>query len=184
ETSMLTYGYGGANIVSTPEDLAHLARALFTDTLLSSISMAQMQVFSPNSYTTWCAGYGLGIHHAFSFAGDSMLGHDGYYTNMADMFHSFDYGFTLVTMTNTPTQWFAIFDQMYTAIKNYIILGTMESDASPSINLFPNPACNTLTITLGNSSKPADVIITDIAGKIICTFASTEMTVVNTKDFE
>ncbi len=185
ETSMLTYGYGGANIVSTPEDLAHFARALFTGSILSQTSMNQMQVISPDSYSAWSAGYGLGIHHAYSFANDSMLGHDGYFTNMTDMFHSYDYGFTLVTMTNTQTQWFAIFDEMYDVIKNYIPLGIMENTASPLLNLFPNPATNNITITSGSTDNHMEISITDITGKIIYTTTSTESErlEVNTKNF-
>ncbi len=186
ETSMLTFGYGGANIVSTPEDLAHFASALLTDTLLSPASMNQMKVFSPFSYATWCAGYGLGIHHAYTFANDSMLGHDGYYTNLSDMFHSFDYGFTLVTMTNTSTQWFAIFEQMYNAIKNHITTGVNENIASASINVYPNPATNELTIDLSGIKTNVEITITVITGKIIYTNTSTETHLlnVNTKDFK
>lgn len=146
ETSMLTFGYGGANIVSTPEDLAVFAKALLTDTLLTQASMIQMQSISPFSYASWCAGYGLGIHHAYTFANDSTLGHDGYYTNLSDMFHSFDYGFTLVTMTNTSTQWFAIFDQMYSAIRNYVTTGIHERHQPSSIIISPNPANDFITI--------------------------------------
>ena len=167
ETSMLTFGFGGANIVSTPEDLAHFVRALMTGNILTPASISQMQMFSPNSYSTWCAGYGLGIHHAYTFASESMLGHDGYYTNMSDMFHSFDYGFTLVTMTNTPTQWFAIFDEMYTAIKNHITLGTMENNDAPSLNIFPNPATNTFMIENIFSNEAALLQIVNPLGNIV-----------------
>ena len=185
KTSMLTYGYGGANIVSTPEDLAHFARALFTGNILSQASMNQMQVFSPDSYNTWCAGYGLGIHNASSFGNNTVLGHDGYYTNMSDMFHSFDYGFTLVTMSNTQRQWVVFFNQMYNAIKNYITVGIMENTASQSINLFPQPATDHLTITFGNTHKNVEITVTDITGKIIYTTTSTEKqkVEVNTNDF-
>jgi len=182
---MLTYGFGGGNIVSTPEDLAHFARALFTGNILTPSSMNAMQMFSPNSYSTWCAGYGLGIHHAFSFASDSMLGHDGDYTNLSDMFHSFDYGFTLVTMTNTETQWFSIFDQMYNTIKNYITTGILENAASASVTLFPNPAINTLTITFDRSDKNAAIIITDMTGNIVYSTVSenAQAIAVNTTGF-
>ncbi len=146
ETSMLTFGYGGANIVSTPEDLATFARALLTDTLLLPGSMNQMLNISQFSYSSWSAGYGLGVHHAFTFANDSMLGHDGYYTNLSDMFHSYDYGFTLVTMTNTSTQWFAIFDQMYNAIRNHVTIGISENLKASSITISPNPANNLIAI--------------------------------------
>ena len=184
ETSMLTYGYGGANIVSTPEDLAHFARALFTDTLLSAASMSQMQVFSPNSYATWTAGYGLGIHHAYPFASSSMLGHDGDYTNLSDMYHSFDYGFTLVTMTNTETQWFLIFTQMYNTIKNYINTGIQENKSSEDIILYPNPAANDLIVSFGHTTKNVELTIAGITGKIVYTtfVTETEMIKVDTKD--
>lgn len=167
ETSMLTYGFGGANIVSTPGDLALFVRALMTGNMLSPASMSQMQVFSPESYSTWCAGYGLGIHHAYNFASDSMLGHDGYYTNMSDMFHSFDYGFTLVTMTNTPTQWFAIFNEMYFAIKSHITYGITDAAGSPSFNIFPNPATNAFTINNMLSNETALLQIINPAGEIV-----------------
>jgi len=186
ETSMLTYGYGGANIVTTPEDLARFARALFTGTLLTPASLNQMKVFSANSYASWCAGYGLGIHNASAFGNNSVLGHDGYYTNLSDMFHSYDYGFTLVTMSNTQTQWFAIFNQMYNAIKNHITVGITENIASSALNLFPNPVTNNLTISLCSPNKNVELTITDIAGKIVYTTASTEtqMLEVNTKGFD
>ncbi len=183
-TSMLTYGYGGANIVSTPEDLAIFARALFTGTLLSSASMNQMKTFSANSYTTWCTGYGLGIHNAHLYSNNnSLLGHDGYYTNMTDMFHSYDYGFTLVTMSNTQKQWFGIFDGMYNTIKNFITIGIEENTATGGIDLFPNPATNDLTITLNNKGLPVEITITDMTGKIVYTITSTDAQVsVSTED--
>lgn len=185
ETSMLTYGYGGANIVSTPEDLAHFARALFTDTLLSPASLAAMQIFSPQSYGTWCAGYGLGIHNASAFGTNSVLGHDGYYTNMTDMFHSYDYGFTLVTMTNTATQWFGIFNQMYNAIKTNITVGIAEDVATPSVQLFPNPASDRLTIDLGSVQENVAITLVDMAGKAISTATATDMQTLEiaTRDF-
>lgn len=185
EISMLTFGYGGANIVSTPEDLAHFARALLTGNLLSQSSMNEMQVYSPNSLSTWCAGYGLGIHHAFPFANSSMLGHDGDYTNLSDMFHSFDYGFTLVTMTNTQTQWFAIFTDMYNALKNYVTVDIHPEQELQFVQLFPNPATNQLTIALDSEKQNVKIRITDITGKIIYNVTSQEIQSLemNTKDF-
>jgi len=184
ETSMLTYGFGGANIVSTPEDLAHFARALFTGNILSQASMNEMEVFSPNSFSSWTAGYGLGIHHAFSYPNDSLLGHDGDYTNLSDMFHSFDYGFTLVTMTNTPTQWFGIFNQMYNAIKNYISLDVQENNAPGTLNIFPNPSSGNITVSVG-SNKNVELTIADVTGKIIYKSESNEIQkqVVNMEKF-
>lgn len=167
ETSMLTYGYGGANIVSTPEDLAIFARALFTDSLLSPASMAEMQVFSPESYSTWCAGYGLGIHNAASFGTNSVLGHDGYFTNMTDMFHSFDEGFTLVTMSNTQKVWFAIFDEMYDTLLAFTPVGISEPLSSAVTTLLPNPATDEVTLFTHGHSDDAEVVITDVTGKLV-----------------
>jgi D-alanyl-D-alanine carboxypeptidase len=186
ETSMLTYGYGGANIVSTPGDLALFARALFTGTLLSQASLNQMKVYVPSSYSSSFAGYGLGIHHASVFGSNNVLGHDGYYTNLSNMFHSYNYDFTLVTMTNTQTDWFAIFNQMYTPIKNRIIaLGTPENMASPGMRLFPNPTDGRLTLYLDNTGQDAEISIADLTGKIIYTAASagTQQLELDTKDF-
>lgn len=185
ETSMLTYGYGGANIVSTPGDLALFARALFTGTLLSQASMNQMKVFNPNSYAFW-AGYGLGVHHPTAVGSTSVLGHDGYYTNMSDMFHNFEYGFTLVTMTNSQTQLYSFYNQMSNAIKKYITtVGIKENSASLPISLFPNPATDNLSITLGSPRKNVELTITDVSGKIIyaSTTSETQTLDVNTKNF-
>lgn len=187
KTSMLTFGYGGANIVSTPQDLAHFARALFTGTLLSQTSINEMKVFSANSYTSWCEGYGLGIHNSHLYSNNnSVLGHDGYYTNMSDMFHSYDYGFTLVTMSNTAKQWFAIFDEMYIKIKNFITVGIPENINSHTIDLFPNPAGNQFNVKLINTDKNAEITITDITGKIIYTTISNgkETCKVNTENIK
>lgn len=186
ETSMLTYGYGGANMLSTAEDLAHYARALFTDTLLSAASLSEMKTFSPDSYASWCEGYGLGIHHADMFTADSVLGHDGYYTNMSDMFHSHEYGFTLVTMTNTATQWFAIFNQMYSAIRTQLTTGTEEEAASSMIQVFPNPANDHFSLSASGVHERASVRITDVTGKTVYSADNAEVNgmQVNTQSFE
>ena len=132
-------------------------------------ALNQMKVFHPNSLSGW-AGYGLGIHHAYAYASSSMLGHDGYYTNMTDMFHSYDFDFTLVTMTNTQTQWFAFFNQMYPVIKKYITtLGIEKNTASHAIHLFPNPASEHITISFSDSG-PAEIHafrITNTLGQIV-----------------
>ncbi len=47
--------------------------------------------------------------------------------------------------------------------------GINENSFASSINLFPNPASNHLTIALGSNNKKAEVTITDITGKIVYT---------------
>ncbi len=146
ETSMLSYGYGGANMVSTPSDLAKFVRAVVEGTFLSENAWNQMIQFSPDSYDDWSAGYGLGVHNANAWGNNSVLGHDGYFTNMTDMFHSLDDGFTLVTMTNTQTGWFAIFNDMYEEISAFIELNVADVDMENRIDIYPNPCIDRLYV--------------------------------------
>jgi hypothetical protein len=72
-------------------------------------------------------------------------------------------------MTNTETQWFAIFDQMYNAIKNYIQVGITDHPGSHFIQIFPNPVKDHLSIVAGNENKSVELTIADLNGKIFYT---------------
>ncbi len=63
--------------------------------------------------------------------------------------------------------------------------GIIENSFASSINLFPNPATNYLTIALGNNTKKVELTFADITGKIIYTniATDTQKVEVNTKDF-
>ncbi|MBL0343332.1 MAG: T9SS type A sorting domain-containing protein [Bacteroidetes bacterium] len=63
--------------------------------------------------------------------------------------------------------------------------GIIENSFASSINLFPNPATNHLTITLPNANKKVEITITDITKKIIysTTVSETQKIEVNTQDF-
>ena len=63
--------------------------------------------------------------------------------------------------------------------------GITESSFASSINLFPNPATNHLTIALGNNTKKVEVTISDITGKVIYSTIATDTQKVEviTKDF-
>jgi len=83
-------------------------------------------------------------------------------------------------------------DYAYNSIPNQAILagqttttGIIENSFTSSINLFPNPANNHVTITLGSSNKKVEVTIADITGKIIysTTESETQKVEVSTKDF-
>ncbi len=85
-----------------------------------------------------------------------------------------------------------IFDYAYNSLPNQPILagqttvtGIIENSFASSINLFPNPANNHLTIDLGSRNKEVEVTITDIAGKTIYTTIArdTQKVEVNTEDF-
>ena len=92
----------------------------------------------------------------------------------------------------TSTVYFRVKDYAYNSIPNQPILagqtvatGITENSFASSINLFPNPATNHLTIALGNNTKKVEVTIADITGKIIYKTVATnsEKVEVNTKDF-
>ncbi len=86
---------------------------------------------------------------------------------------------------------FTVKDYAYNSISNQPILagqttatGIIENSFASSINLFPNPATNNLTIDLGNNKK-VEVAIADITGKIIYSSIARDMqkVEVNTQDF-
>ena len=83
-------------------------------------------------------------------------------------------------------------DYAYNSIPNQPILagqtiatGIIENSFASSINLFPNPATNHVTIELPNANEKFDVTIIDITGKIVYTTAAseTQKLEVNTNDF-
>ena len=96
--------------------------------------------------------------------------------------------------TNGNTASGIIKDYAYNSTPNQFILagdtGTeptriIETIASSSINLYPNPATDKLTIALESNNRKIEVTIADITGKIIySTIASeTQKIEVNTKNF-
>lgn len=168
-TSMLSFGYGAGNIVSCPTDLAILLSSLLNGDLVSAGSLEEMLDFVPASFSSWTAGYGLGIHHAYNQDGDTVIGHDGYYTNLTDMFHSMNYGFTLVTMTNTQTEWFGIFNPMYDILAAYFMTSNVSDfGAETDLSIFPNPASNEFTVS--SSQIIDEILILDVFGKQIDAF--------------
>lgn len=83
-------------------------------------------------------------------------------------------------------------DYAYNTIPNQPILagqttvtGIIENSFATSINLFPNPAKDHLTIALGGSNQNVGVTITNISGKIIYTLTTNETNKieVNTNEF-
>ncbi len=78
---------------------------------------------------------------------------------------------------------FIVRDYAYNSIPNQPILagegqpitsGIIENSFASSINLFPNPATNYLTIAFGSINKKVQVTITDITGKVIYTAIATD----------
>ena len=149
DTCMLSYGYGTDNVVTCPTDLANLVHALLNNQLLNSQSMSEMLTFVPQSASNWTGLYGLGLHHLLGQAVDTVLGHDGKFCNLSDVFHSNMCGFTLATMTNTKTLWEGIYNPMYNVIRNYY-----QCNTSPVANFHANYriACPGTIITFNDSS--------------------------------
>ncbi|MFT4666410.1 MAG: D-alanyl-D-alanine carboxypeptidase [Polaribacter sp.] len=165
-TSMLSYAYGAGNIVTCPTDLALFLSAVINGQLLSTESLDEMMDFGFNSFSSWTAGYGLGLHHSAGQPDDVVLGHDGYYTNLTSMFHSRDDGFTLVTMTNTQTEWFGLFNPMYDELSDYFLSTDVnEFDKDVELMVYPNPTEGQFDIV---SARVIDEVeVKDMLGKVI-----------------
>ena len=67
----------------------------------------------------------------------------------------------------------------------HFVVNSIPSFHSSYFKIYPNPATNNLTITLGSSSQKVEVSITDITGKIIytTTASETQKIDVNTNDY-
>lgn len=166
KTSMLSYAYGGGNIVSCPTDLGVLLNALLSSQLLNTQSLNEMLTFVPESYSSWTAGYGLGIHHQYGQNDDKVIGHDGCYTNLSDMFHSMNYDFTLVTMSNTAISWFGVFNPMYDILSNYFMTtDVIELDKEIDITVYPNPTTSKFNIKCAQIIT--EIVINDMLGRVI-----------------
>jgi D-alanyl-D-alanine carboxypeptidase len=164
-TSMLSYAYGAGNIVSCPTDLALFLSGMLDGQLLTDESLEEMMDFVPSSFTSWTEGYGLGIHHASGQSEDIVIGHDGYYSNLTSMFHSTEYGFTLVTMTNTQTQWYGIFNPMYETLSAYFkSTHVSETPSESDLVIFPNPSISQIKISSQQTINK--VIINDAVGRV------------------
>jgi D-alanyl-D-alanine carboxypeptidase len=166
KTSMLSYAYGAGNIVSCPADLGVLLNALLSSQLLNARSLNEMLTFVPESYSGWTAGYGLGIHNQYGQNDDSVIGHDGCYTNLSDMFHSKNYDFTLVTMSNTLTDWFGIFNPMYEILSNYFMTAdVIELDNKIDLIVYPNPTKGHFNIKCAQIIT--EIVINNMLGRVI-----------------
>lgn len=164
ETSMLSFAYGGAGVVSTPVDQAIFIHALLGGNLVSTEHLAEMHEFSPESYADWPAGYGMGIHHAINTGADQVIGVDGYFTNMSSTFHNENDGFSVATMTNTQTAWYGVFSPIHNAVRDYLATG-IDEQQDVEISVYPQPAGDYLIIDLGSNSS--DYKLIDALGRSI-----------------
>jgi D-alanyl-D-alanine carboxypeptidase len=163
-TSILSFAYGAGNLVTTAEDNAHFIRALLTGEIVEASSLAQMLDFTPESYSSWTAGYGMGVHHAIGTGDSEVLGHDGYYTNMSSTFHDPEANCTIVTMTNTQTEWYGIFAEISEAVKSYVSTDMIDLPTASELSFYPQPASDELFVELGRADIRT-VSAFDIQGK-------------------
>jgi D-alanyl-D-alanine carboxypeptidase len=173
ETSMLSFGYGGAGIVTNSIDQAKFIRALLTGELVSDTSLQQMLEFIPESYDDWSAGYGMGLHHAVGVGTDEVIGVDGFYTNMSSTFHSLTDGFSVNTLTNTQGTWYGIFTPIYDAIKSYLANNVESIEIGTTLHAWPNPTSKNASVSVFNLQVES-ILVTDIAGTVqTCDFVRT-----------
>jgi hypothetical protein len=94
-------------------------------------------------------------------------------------------GPSTISMTIMDYAYNSLSGQPILAGQTTVATGISENSFASSINLFPNPANNHLTIALGSNNKKVDVTISDITGKLIysSTASDTQKIEVNTNDF-
>jgi hypothetical protein len=140
-----------------------------------------------------------------TFMGGSCNGSNGSWTSTSDHYLGLQitvgastyYGWARLNVVvpgvyPNSTVYFRVKDYAYNSIPNQPILagqtistGIIENSFASSVNIFPNPATNHLTIALGSTNKKVNVTIADITGKIIYKTSSiaAQKIEVNTKDF-
>lgn len=161
-TSMLSYAYGAGNIVTCPADLSKLLYATINHELVSETTLNEMVELIPASFASWTDGYGLGMHRLNGI--ENTIGHDGFFTNMTDMFYSENYGFTLVTMTNTLTEWLKIYKDMYAVLETYFLNTSTEELSPTTCDVYPNPSSGIFQVQ--SSYLMEEILVTDTFGKI------------------
>jgi Secretion system C-terminal sorting domain len=126
-------------------------------------------------------------------SGNWLAGTDKYLGLKIVSGNQINYGWVQLNISSTPTaSSFTIKDYAYNSTPNQPILagqtvatGINENSFASSINLFPNPSTNHLTIELPKTNEKVTVTITDIIGKVIysTTVSETQKLELNTKDF-
>ncbi len=164
--SMLSYAFGAGNIVTCPRDLALFMDELFNGQLLKEESKKELLEIVSSSKGSWTNGYGLGIHHAPDHIDDNLVGHDGYYTNLTSMFYHSTYQYTLVTMTNTQSEWFKIFHTLNNILDEHLIINTTNTSLNENVILYPNPN-SSLSFRILSDFIFSHVEIRDLMGNLV-----------------
>ncbi len=167
--------------------------ALLLNSLIDSSSFTWLNnVNQILTYKYWhCIGFGMSHFWIASYTGHWNGAVDKYIPLRLYVGSQKYYGWVRLNV-DSPAVRFTVKDYGYNSIPNQPILagqttvtGVIENSFASSINFFPNPANNHLTIALGSNNKKVQVTIADITGKVIYTTIATDTqkVEVNTKDF-
>lgn len=179
-TALLTSMWGPAHMVTTSYELARYCRALIGGQLYTNPNTVNdMMTIEPMSLDVDGYGYGLGLER-FKFAGNYLFGHTGNLGHITYMFHSPMDGYTIVTMTNRFSTAGSDNRLAFQALERILLrhlnepVGIKES-AESVFALYPNPAQNTLTLTL-KKQELVSISFTDIIGNEVLTQSNYSLT--------
>lgn len=155
-------------VVTTPWDMAHHNRALFTGALLPQQWMDTMRVCTNVSLGSGCTGYGFGTMR-YVFAGRTYFGHAGDINGFTQLsIHSAADSVTLVlsiNRNNAPRG--PIAAALLGVVFQQLAVGLKEMDHTTGITLRPNPATDEVRID-GPPATPFERIdLLDAAGRTV-----------------
>ena len=167
---------------------------LLLNSVIDNSSVTWSSTANQNLFVrSWHCSSLMGVPIWVSFIDGNYLGNaTGFVPLRLNMNFQNYYGWAQLHIAMQPASC-TIMDYAYNSVPNQPILagqttstGIIENSFASSINLFPNPANNHLTISLGNNNKKVNVTITDITGKIIYTTTASETQKIEviTEDFK
>ena len=174
-----------SNAVVTGTSITYPLAMNLNDSISSGLSFSSFGYLRRNTSGGPCTGtFGVWSYSIDRYLGLKLIVGANTYYGWARM--------QIDVVTGIPSC--TIKDYAYKSIPNQPILagdtgtgstGIFENSFAATINLFPNPAHNHLSIALGNNNKKVDVTIADMTGKIIYTTIAyeTNMIGVNTSEF-
>ncbi len=174
-----------SNAVVTGTSITYPLAMNLNDSISSGLSFSSFGYLRRNTSGGPCTGtFGVWSYSIDRYLGLKLIVGGNTYYGWARM--------QIDVVTGIPSC--TIKDYAYNSIPNQPILagdtgtvptGIFENSFSSSINLFPNPANNHLTIALGSNNKNVEVAIADMTGKIIYTTIAyeTNRIEVNTSEF-
>ena len=174
-----------SNAVVTGTSITYPLAMNLNDSISSGLSFSSFGYLRRNTSGGPCTGtFGVWSYSIDRYLGLKLIVGGNTYYGWARM--------QIDVVTGIPSC--TIKDYAYNSIPNQPILagetgtgptGIFENSFAASINVFPNPANNHLTIALGSNNKNVEVAIADITGKIVYTTSvyETNRIEVNTSEF-